>query len=639
MSEITKKLSDEELVDVVLRYEEISKKARVSRETQNQENWELWNNKQDYSDKEEGMSTLFIPKIAIALEQIVSTIIQGLTGGGDSYFVIDDNGFPDDVFDPITVKKILAKKLAEAGDINKFSTAARYVALDSIVTAKVGSDYKTIPKWEAKRKVRFEEIEGETVARVVKVRSPKGEALTKWELALDVLPFDDFQFDPKGVPYGNGLFEMQTSERDLHNLKAFTEATEIYNKDKVDKVKDGFGRKMEDKSREADQGDMPIIEDEAFRNRVVIKEVWGDFIDKEGNLIAENAVLTIANDKYVIRDMEDNPRYDGESPFVTAALINNPRSPFGKAIVDAAAKLQIAYNELTNAVADGGFAEAQNVIVVNGEAITNSDDLADGISYGTTLVTDGANTGDVVRAVQTGRVPQGAREMVEKLESLLLEALFSNELKLGSLPPASTKATAIVEAQSSLAGVFATLVKIFEKEFLDKVIRKSWMTILENMDHPNFFDIELVSLLGAKKAKQIKDLKAEERFIKGAAGLKIRVNGVSGFLRQFRNFQKMNTLLQTISNSPPLVAAFQKKYSFDKLLGVVIKSIGVEESAIAISESEREAKQGVQSLINQASAQLGPETQPGNGNKLPPQQQDGALPPIPSGGVQSGQPS
>lgn len=596
----------QEIINASLAYHRLSDEKREFRKDYNSRNWDMWNLHQDYSHKAEDQSQEFIPKMSVVLEQLVSTVLQALTAKSSDYFTVEQGKIPDDVFTPEVVHDMLLHFVSKADSITVISDALRYVGLDGLVTVKVCSAFDSIPRFEAERGIKFTEIDGVTVAGR-KVDKKAGKTLKKWRLAWDLIPFDEFHFDPNPNPDGGKLFEEHIVERDLHDLVQFAKDTGIYDMGEINQIQESFIL-QEEKGRSNQQKDEPDSDERVpFRKRVTIREFWGTLLDQDGKVIKTNAVWAIANDEFLIRPPEDNPRFDGQSPFVTAALIRNPKSVYGKGMMDASALLNQTFNELTNLTIDGAAGEAQNVLFVNKDALEEPKQVEDGLSPGVTLITNNTAGGQPpAGSVQTGRVPGGTLEMINRVESWLLEAGFANELKLGQLPAASTKATAIVESQQSIAGVFGALSRVFENNFIVELMRKSWATILANTGQPHFLDEELVNIIGADKTKAIMDMDPDERFHRGMFAGKIKVNGISGFVNRLREFQKLTTLLSVISGNPLLMQEFQRDFAMSKMLAEIIKSTGIREDSIRLTEEEKERKGKIDSLIQNALAQAGP---------------------------------
>ena len=599
----------DEIIQSSLAYERLSDEKREFRKRRNEVNWNMWNLNQDYSHKLPDQSQEFIPKMPVVLEQLVATVLQALTARSGDFFIVEQGKIPDAVFTPGRVHDILLHFTEQADTITVISDGLRYVGLDGLVTAKITSSFHTIPRFEAERGIKFIEVEGQTVAQRRRQKVTDDE-LKKWRLAIDLIPFDDFHFDPTPNPDGKKLFEMHAVERDLHDLIQFGEYTKIYDMDQVNEISESFIR-QEEQARKNRQRDEPETSMKTpFRKRVTVKEFWGTLLDNTGEVIEKDAVWAIANDEFLIRPPEKNPRFDGESPFVSAALLRNPQSVYGRGMMDSTSALNHTFNELVNLVIDGAAGEAQNVVSINKDALENPKQVEDGVTAGMTLITNNAAAGPAMQAVQTGRVPGGTLEMINRVESWALEAGFANELKLGQQPAASTKATAIVEAQQSIAGVFGSLTRVFEDNWVTPVLEKSWATILQNMGQPHFMDLELVNTIGAQAAQEMLKMEPEERFARGMAAGKIEVRGISGFVNRLREFQKLTTLLGVIGGNPLLLQSFQKRFSMDKMLGEVIKATGIRMDSIEMTDQERQVRSSVQNMVQAALQQAGPPQEP-----------------------------
>ena len=69
--------------------------------------------------------------------------------------------------------------------------------------------------------------------------------------------------------------------------------------------------------------------------------------------IKKNQVLMIANDKYIIRKMVDNPFNHGKPPYVLSyAMVYPHRGMSGVSLVEPSAKLQYTYNNILNLYMD-----------------------------------------------------------------------------------------------------------------------------------------------------------------------------------------------------------------------------------------------------------------------------------------------
>jgi hypothetical protein len=83
------------------------------------------------------------------------------------------------------------------------------------------------------------------------------------------------------------------------------------------------------------------------------------------------------------------------------------------------------------------------------------------------------------------------------------------------------------------------------------------------------------------------------------------VFGVSQTLNKQKDFRKLTALLQTIGSSEVLVESFIKKYSFEKLLGEIVRSLDIEPGRIEQEEVDQLMMQLGPELMGQGAMQLG----------------------------------
>lgn len=126
---------------------------------------------------------------------------------------------------------------------------------------------------------------------------------------------------------------------------------------------------------------------------------------------------------------------------------------------------------------------------------------------------------------------------------------------------------------------------MIETAYVEKVVRKATLTMCQNMNDLNAADIK--DLLGPQEAAIIAAMEPEEIFATVANGAKFKVFGMSTVMNRINDFRKITSLLQTIATNPSLSNNFQKKYSFTKLLGEIIKSLDINEDKIMLDPQEK----------------------------------------------------
>lgn len=586
----------DEYVQIITTFRDIAKNAKQNRMDLNAENFNVYHLKQDYTDKIKGQSREFLAKQATITEEFTTFIQQGLVDQRKWFSIEKLPGAPQSVITPEIAEKILQYQLEKNGIYNYIGDMIKLGALGSLMISKVGGKYVPVPTYKA------ESIVDEQGKRKF---SLKKKIKKKWQLSLGLTRQEDFYPDPTG----DGLYIIEEMEMDYHTLLQIAEKNpDSYD---VSAVKELQASPMLDqrakKSRETNQNDNLSTN----RKRIKVTEFWGTLVDEEGNVKFENCVCTIANDHIVIRKPEDNPLWHGDHPYVHNPIIRVPKSVWHKALADAPTMHNKALNDLYNLMLDGGMMEAHGIKQIHENWLEDPDQISDGIPAGTTLRlnTTAPPQGKVVEQVATGTVGDNALEMFNITYTELASAYMSNQFRQGVLPDRSVKATEIVASNNALTGVFSGIVKVIETGQMTDLLRKSWLTTIQNLE--DFDDPELVDLIGEQAAMQLRSMSPEERFAETATGFKFKVYGLSVVMNKMNDFRKIVTLLQTIGSDPNLMQAFAAKYSMGKLLGEIVKSLDIDVDKIKADEEDPQVvnpqdkgggSQGDMSQIPQAQA-------------------------------------
>ena len=171
----------------------------------------------------------------------------------------------------------------------------------------------------------------------------------------------------------------------------------------------------------------------------------------------------------------------------------------------------------------------------------------------------------------------------EALSREFAAAALSNELKMGSLPPKQVRATEVVELSQSQAITLDSIVGDVES-ILQEVLRKAWLTVMQNMD--DILASDIVGAIGQDAAFKLAQMGPAERFAAFASFANFSVFGMSALMSKVRDFQKMMALLQAVVSNPILLQAFFKKYSGDRLLSHLMKSLSINPTQMERDEQE-----------------------------------------------------
>lgn len=546
------------VIQEVLRCKVESEDAKIDRIRKNRRNMDVFLGRQDWSHKQEGQSTEFIPKVPVAVEQMCAFVKKGLISFGDWFSINLDRSLAD-IVDGAQIREVLKCFFNDLWVRNNVSTSlpiiisdgVKQALLESLMIFKVhgGMMTRRTPKFLPEARITKEDAELAFEEEKV------------WRLRIDLVRCEDYYPDPSG----NGLYEIHRVERDLHEV---IEAAEdgMYDMAAVKQLIDVDFKRPEDEKKPERNRNQPETVKPSFRKKVVLMEFWGTLLNNDGTVAHKNIVCTVANDRYLIRPPEPNPWWHQESPFVVAPLIRVPDSVWHKALYDHGSDLNIAINELFNLMLDGGLASVWGIKQLRMEDLEDPSQVAGGVRQGTTLAVKQTlpHNAKVLETVSTGEIPRDAMLIYEALNREFNQAVLTNEMKVGQLPPRKVLATEVVEVTQSQAVTLDGLIGDIEICSLVPMIRKAWLSILQNAD--DIPEHAWSSTLDKRVAMMIMRASAEERYALFAQKSQFRVNGLSATLARAMDFQKSIALMQVIMQNPLLARAFIVKYSADKHL-------------------------------------------------------------------------
>lgn len=571
--------------------------AKRSRINQNRFNRDVYYGRQDWSMKQEGQSTEFLPKLSMSVEQMHAFIKRGLIKFGDWYSVELDNQVSQ-LIDGSQVRSILNCFIYNLYDGNNKWTSLPIVLADTVKNALTESlmILKVHGAMVPTRKYRYQRSLPET---------PEGggepevnhtlemEEDDEWQLRIDVVRPEDYYPDPTG----RGLYEIHRVEKDLDEVMRGAEEG-LYDQDAVDLLINTDYQRPEDQERTDQDRNQNEAVTPSFRKRVMLDEFWGTLLKNDGTVAHRNCVCTIANDKFLIRKPTDNPFWHQESPFCVEPLIRVPWSVWAKALYDDASSLNLALNEMFNLMLDGGLAAVWGIKQLRIEDLEDPSQVEGGVKQGMTLAVKQTlpHNAKVLEVVGTGNVPNDAMAIYEAIDREYNQSALTNELKLGSLPAKQVRATEVVEASQSQAITLDGITADIENTLIKSVLRKAWLTVLQNADDipPSVFPgaIDRTTALILMRASP------EERFAMFAGRTQFKAFGLSGTLAKAMDFQKIMSLMQAVQINPMLFQAFMRRMSPDRALDSMMTKLNLnphdwektpEEQRMADQEMQRTA--------------------------------------------------
>lgn len=607
----------------------ISKRDRM---IQNRINFDTYNLRGDFSHKKRGQSREFLPRMALAVEQISSFFHQAMMDVGD-WFSVEYAPGVDPKKKKIKaeeIQKLTKRQLEKIKFDEKLEDSLKLGLIGSLSLLKIHGEYVDRPTFYTQQE--FDEPSGTIKARLY--RHDK----KAWQLKVDLIRQEDWYPDPTA----DELFRIQQIEMDYHKVYELASGPNaIYDMNVVKNITGGFEdyEQVARKARETAQNQTYTT----YRKRVRIWEGWGDIIDPHsGELLYKRVHWAVANDRWLIMKPKPYPFWHGKDPYIATPIIRVPTSVWHKALMDAPTMLNVAMNELFNLQVDGAMMAAYGIRQLHTAWLADETKVSDGIMPGDTLeVNDLCPPGmKVLESVQTGATSNEVANMFNQLSSEFNQAAITNDLRMGAMPDRQVKATEVVEASQSITSMFTGINQVLETNLCVAALEKIWMTVAQNMDDLDSEEVE--ALLGPKRAAEIHAMSAEERFKETAQGFKFNAYGVSLVLNKMKDFKKITTLLQTIASNNMLMEEFLKKYDMGKTLGELINALDIDTRKIEVDPDEAAAMSGQSKGAQPGSAPPGPNAQSqipqaagmgGNGNPGGPQPNQGNGMPQPPAGA------
>jgi hypothetical protein len=589
---MARELDEAYCIQYVNALKEESRQAKMHRMRLNEDNYAMYQMDHDFSHKLPGQSREVLSKTRNATESSKAFFQQALADLDDWYRIVPRDGTDGKglLITPEEMQKMLNYQMKRANYFSHVGASTQSGLLGSLAISKVRGEMIPKPKFKTVKEGR-----GKSYRKHVVVSDDK-----TWELRFDNIRQEDYYPDPSN----RKLFEIEECEVDMHVVKALAEGDDaIYDKAAVDQLQPwGSDEQESKKAREGGQN----VSNQRMRPKVKLTEMWGTIVDNvTGEVMAENVVLTIANENYVIRKPTENPLWHQRDPIIAAALIEFQNSVWGVALMDAGTKHNRSLTEIFNLMLDSAMKAVWGVGQIRTDVLDDPTQVTDGIRWGTYFKT-GAGLpigGKVVEECITGNIPPEVITMFNLLNQECLTSMKTNDFRMGAQSMRATKATEIITAENAITSEFQGIAKNFEEKKVQPELELGCYTICQNWDR---IDKEIfISLYGIERGTTLSQIEPQDLFVQVVNGFKFEVFGISLTLRRQADFRKWTTLLQVIGSSEVLIEAFLKDYSFEALLGEIMTAIDLNKSKIQIKDSGKSAAPAAPQAPNPAMAQPG----------------------------------
>lgn len=414
-------------------------------------------------------------------------------------------------------------------------------------------------------------------------------------------------------PKGRGLYRIRRYEVDHWQLVALKDETDsdgkkIWDIRAINRLQ-AFINEEAVTERETSSGSS---EEGGHRVRkpIVLKEYLCSILNEKGELVKENQLVVMANDREIIRGPEDNPFWHGQDWILYMAPVQVPFSVYGQSYVESFAPTANTFIELTNLLIDATFASSISAHMVWVDALDKPAQLQNGIAPGVTYVADeewppGA---DFIKEVPVGTFPAQAVGIRAALKDEVREASFINDLGLGQLPGKSDITATEIQASGAGSGAMAlALAADYDQRFLGPLLELVFWTGIQHYDPET--DPDLATELGDDISNMIvlqRDTIRERTF-------KFTAFGITAAVDRAQRLQKLTGFLQILGQSEVLAAAFAQGHSIPRLIEELMKDFDIDPTRLEKTEAEQrqdEQRQAQAAALAQATGE-GPPGQSG----------------------------
>lgn len=347
-------------------------------------------------------------------------------------------------------------------------------------------------------------------------------------------------------------------------------------------------------------------ETSSARKPVCIDEYLATVVSRDGRILADNALMVVANGKHLIRGPIANPFWHNTDWILYSPLITTPLSVYGKAYVEDFGHLAQTFNQMTNLILDAVQTSSIRAFAVVPSMLMDPGQVNEGISPNKMFrLQDGMQPDDFFKALELGNLPPESVQVWQALKSELMEAAARNEIGMGQLAPNSrTSATEIQSTQQSSSAVVRSVAQTIEHRFLNPMLDRVWKTGFQHvgMDSPT-----IVRAIGPELAGPLLGRKKE--LIRQPFGF--QAGGISSLIQKNQMLRNLLQLFQVMGQSDLLMQAFLAIASPEKTMRLLFELSDIDLSKLTMTEQERMMREFMAPQMQQPMA--GPPQGPGAG--------------------------
>ena len=548
------------------------------RDTKWQQNLDLYWNRYDFSAKQKWQAQEAMPEVPGFVDRFAAALKEALIATPDGFYTISD---PSDTENDMaaSIKRVMDVWLSTAGR-NQVGQLLPYSAVFE-EQMKMGAimSSATVTTWKndyADGRVAVESLDPRMV----------------W---LD-------------HTYRN-LYRIRRIELDRHELSgmkgmADAKGRKIFDEGELSRLE---GSLLEKNIADAERtGTAQNIV--SSRRPIQLDEYIATVIGRDGTVLADRALMVIANNSYLIRGPEKNPFWHGKDWLTYTPLVTAPLSVYGRSYMEDFGSVAKTFNDLTNMIIDAVHTSSLKAFAMVPSMLLNPNQVAEGISPNKIfMLEDGYKASDFALELSLGNLSADAVKVWQAMKAELTEAAGINEIGLGQFAPNSrTSATEITETQQSSSALIRSVAQTVETRFLDPQLDLIWKTGMQHADPNNTM---LANAAGEEMWQAM--IGSRRELVKRPVTFQAR--GISSLISRSQQLKTLLGILSVIGQNQVLMQAFLAEVDIGKLVDRILFLSGVDKTKLSLSAREQMVKslaQPIQQAQDQSQGAPAP-AQPG----------------------------
>lgn len=435
------------------------------------EEWQLYQSKQDWSDKQGWQSKCFIPKTLTTVERAAGEVKRAVFQTEKLFkFQLNDAKEQEQI-----------QQLEEASlDLRDAEQLARIQQQIKLIKRRIDVRKRRMQMRERQFKQTLSETNFAGVySEMMKPCCLLGVGIPKviWDTGKDGLKFEhvdamNFAISPDFVPYqkDRAPFMIERMEESLASFRSRTKKNKNWKKKEIKKIEEDAKKldRFHDARIRKGYGDYTDI-----NKKVELKYFYGDVIDKNEDKVEENMLLVVANGKYLVRKHE-NPFDHQRQPYIpTIPIVYPHRGTHGTSMVQPIVRIQYAINNIVNMIMDNLNFSVTRMFEYNPDDLMNPSAM-NAIYPGKTIPVNTLNGAQAIREVTVSSMKRDILYFYELLERERQEATSITEYNTG-LPGKKSKTLGEIELKTAESrGLFDTIGRDLELNSLKPLLEMAY---------------------------------------------------------------------------------------------------------------------------------------------------------------------